>query len=323
MKIIFERSSTSQRLGLAWSFLTFAIVAVATGRSADAAQSDDMKAIAAHAGCFDVTYNFAETFPMKPGYQIKSPYFVSSTEFVAVDQVGPNSIALQHILQTSQGSMKHWRQEWTYEGKEFFEYRGHDLWVKRRLTQPTELAGTWIQRVLNVDDSPQYECSAPWVHVGDRHYWECEGYSPLPRREYTSRADYNILDRRNRQIVIGDGQKDGWVHEQDNIKIKLVQGRTTPLVKEKGENVYKRIPLTNCDGEKKWWEENRDTWHAIQSAWNYYYSSTDRIQLLETPATMVLYTKLNELAERSQKLHLSTGQIETDAKAIIRASVAP
>jgi hypothetical protein len=258
------------------SYLTTSLLTVLLSTTSHADVEQDRASIRAFAGCYDVSYNFAETFVIKPGYKIASPYFTTSTELVVVDEDSANRVSLQHILISDEaGPMKHWRQEWTHEGASFFQYQGDDLWTKHHLTS-ADSQGQWVQRVLNVDDSPQYECSAPWVHWGDTSYWECEGWSPLPRREYSTRSDYNVLGRRNRQALTNAG----WRHEQNNTKLQLnVLSRVVqPLVQEVGVNIYTRIDDKQCAEARAWWIDNQATWHSIQAAWHSYYDTNEKIK---------------------------------------------
>ena len=276
----------------------------------------DHASIKKQAGCFDVTYDFKETFPLQSGYQIQPDYHAEVFEYAVVDQELPDAIYMQHILLPDGiNALKHWRQEWLYESDQVFDYKSNDLWTKRHLSK-IESAGQWTERVLNVDDSPQYECSAPWVHWGDQDYWECSAWSPLPRREYSHRRDYNVLARRNREQI----NSSGWLHEQDNIKTLVNATGVQPLVQERGENHYRRAPDEKCAAAAQWWSENKDVWHSIQKAWRDYYAMTENIQLIHSGTP--LNSLLDDLADDAVAKKMSPQEIERETRLIIDANTA-
>lgn len=273
------------------------------------APAADKQAIRDHCGCFDVTYQFTETVGLAPGYQPKKPKRVGGLEWIEVDGERPDAIFLQHILVVPGGALKHWRQEWTYEPKDLFDFKGDGLWEKRRLS-PEEARGKWVQRVYEVDDSPRYEGLGPWVHADGKNYWESEAWAPLPRREYTTRSDYNVLVRHNRQQLTDFG----WIHEQENQKLKVEGSQRTPLVIEKGLNTYRRVEDSRCDAARRWWQENKTAWHEVQDVWREIYRQSDRIHLLKEKNGVPLWQRLFSLTE-------SKPTDETKLKAQVRQAI--
>jgi hypothetical protein len=59
----------------------------------------------------------------------------------------------------------------------------------------------------------------------------------LPRREYTKRSDYQVVEVVNRHTLTPAD----WIHEQDNTKIVLGSAGTHALAREVGVNSYSRI----------------------------------------------------------------------------------
>jgi hypothetical protein len=269
------------------------ILLVATGAdSKPEAPAADKGAIRGHCGCFEVTYQFAETASLAPGYKIKPPKRIGGLEWIEVDGERPDAVYLQHVLVVPDGAQKHWRQEWTYEPEDLFDFKGDGVWQKRRLTK-REAQGKWVQRVYEVDDSPRYEGLGPWVHADGRHYWEAESWSPLPRREFTTRSDYNVLDRYNRQQLTDTG----WVHVQENMKLIVEETRGTPLAMEKGLNTYRRVEDARCETARRWWQENKATWHQVQDVWHEIYQQSDRIHLLKEKDGVPLWQRVFSLTE--------------------------
>lgn len=275
----------------------------------------DRNAIRAMAGCYEVTYDFAETFALKEGYQIHAPFHDRALEWIEVDRDSGNRISLQHILLTPEGARKHWRQEWELMPSSLFEYKGGFTWERRRLSLD-EREGRWVQRVYQIDGAPRYECAAPWVHWGRHVYWQCQAPSPLPRREAQQRSDYNVLVRDNRHSITASG----WTHEQDNIKVQSQGDEQTPLVKERGENVYRRINDERCKTARQWWQENKSTWSAIHEAWKEIYSTQDRLRFAPSAeGDTGLWKQLSDLAENATRTGLESDEVRREALALIRS----
>lgn len=279
---------------------------------------NDMDSIRAQAGCYYVTFRYAETFPIQENYQLKPSYMTEGLEWVTVDEEKDGYIALQHVLITPYAAQKHWRQEWQYEAKRVIEFKGLNVWEARGLA-PDEIQSSWLQRVFHVDDSPRYECSAAWVHSRQGSYWECKTWAPLPRRETTKRSDYDVMDRRNRHRITADG----WIHEQDNTKVSLAGGKITPLVLERGENIYLKVDPSACDQAEKWWRDNKGSWVSIRAAWAQTYAGRDRFEFM-TPADGVpLYEKLFDLGDKATHQRMTPKDVQAQAQSLIDSALKP
>ena len=252
----------------------------------------DYSAIKSMCGCYNVEFNFAETF----NYSKDSLYEASKVkndkalEWVQVVEDSPSKISLQHILIIGDSAnhyiVKHWRQDWLYENKDFMMYNHDNTWTYVEKA-PIDVSGQWTQKVFQVDDSPRYEGSATWVHVDGKSYWENETSAPLPRREYTKRSDYNVTLRRNRQEIT----RFGWIHDQDNDKI-IRSDSDIVLAQEKGYNIYTKIDDSKCKYGKDWWLENKDKWSIIRSVWEEVYDSGNNLSLKSEVEGVKLYQEL-------------------------------
>jgi hypothetical protein len=303
--------------------LLFATVLLASHAYAEAPAAfdpaGDREAIKAQAGCFNVSFEFVETFARQAGYQPKPPYRSGGTEWVEVIEDESDRIALQHILVMPDGGLKHWRQVWDYEPQHVFEFRGDETWQKRRI-DAGEARGAWAQRVFQVDDGPRYECVAPWVRFGAKRYWECEAWSPLPRREEPRAAEYDVLVRRNRHELLAGR----WRHEQDNLKLALREGREQPLVEEKGLNRYVEVDAGRCATAAQWWAVRAAAWRAIQAAWDDVYAAHDRLHMPPHAGQEPLWVELSELADdAAQSGDGDLGALRATARARIEARLEP
>ncbi len=64
----------------------------------NAQKQEDVKAIKAMTGCYEVSFNFAETFSPNKDYEKAKNYSSGALEWVTVAEENPNKIELQHIL---------------------------------------------------------------------------------------------------------------------------------------------------------------------------------------------------------------------------------
>jgi len=274
--------------------IKLAIVALTIVSLNAQSQAEDAKAIKSMCGCFEVTFNFAETF----SYSEDSLYHPSHTETssglewaqLVTDE--KDKISIQHILQVGDPSdpyiVKHWRQDWLYENTDFYMYNADNEWVFHEKSK-ADVKGQWTQKVYQVDDSPRYEGSASWVHVDGKSYWENTTDAPLPRREYTTRSDYNLTLRGNRQEITDFG----WVHDQDNKKIIRTKGeQDIILAEEKGYNTYVKVPDSRCQGAIDWWTENHGKWQLVRTKWADVYGRNKDLVLEQKVDNKVLYKHL-------------------------------
>lgn len=264
-------------------------------------KEQDANAIKEMCGCFEVTFNFAETF----NYSNDSLYKPSKSkldkglEWAQLVTDDENKVVIQHILQVGNPAkpmiVKHWRQDWLYENTNLYMYNGDNKWTYKKKPEK-EVAGQWTQKVFQVDDSPRYEGTATWVHVDGKSYWENTTPAPLPRREYTTRGDYNITMRGNRQEIT----ENGWIHDQDNTKIIRKEGDSdVVLAMEKGYNTYVKVPDAHCQAAADWWTKEHDKWATVRSTWDTVFARNQDLVLEEKVDNKVLYKHL--FAEDIQK----------------------
>ncbi|MEM7711993.1 MAG: DUF6607 family protein [Cyanobacteria bacterium P01_A01_bin.68] len=286
------------------SVLTLAFMAMINGLRGQEKKQLDREAIKGMCGCFEVTFNFAETF----NYSKDSLYKPSKTKVdkalewaqLFVDE--DNTIAIQHILQVGPPNqpyiVKHWRQDWLYENTDLYYYNGENNWTFDE-KDTKAVTGQWTQKVFQVDDSPRYEGTATWVHVDGKSYWENTTPAPLPRREYTTRADYNITMRGNRHEITSEG----WIHDQDNDKVMRKGGEEDfVLAKEKGYNTYVKVADERCKAAADWWVNNYDKWAMVRAKWDEVYARNTDLMLKEKVDNKVLYKHLfsDEMIEKDK-----------------------
>ncbi|WP_111684591.1 DUF6607 family protein [Winogradskyella tangerina] len=270
------------------------VFAVSFNANAQKKKKQDQEAIKAMCGCFEIEFNFAETFHFSEDslYKPSKVYRTDGLEWAQLVVDESNKISIQHILQVGKPNdpmiVKHWRQDWMYENTEFYVYNGDNEWTFEEKTKK-EVDGQWSQKVYQVDDSPRYEGSGTWVHVDGKSYWENTTTAPLPRREYTKRSDYNITMRGNRHEIT----KEGWIHDQDNNKVIREEGKDDViLAQEKGYNVYKKVEDSRCQAAQDWWKVNYEKWALVRTKWDVVFGRNKDLTLETKVDNKVLYKHL-------------------------------
>ena len=275
-------------------FIVSAVSFTAFSTHAQSKKKKDIASIKEMCGCFEVTFNFAETFNYvedslyKPSAN-KVSYGLEWAELVVDEK---NKISIQHLLQVGPAEspyiVKHWRQDWLYENQDFYMFNGDNEWLYKELDKKM-VNGQWTQKVYQVDDSPRYEGSGTWVHVDGKSYWESTTTAPLPRREYTKRSDYNVTLRGNRHEIT----ESGWVHDQDNKKIIREDGKEDVVIAdEKGYNIYKKVDDSRCRAAQDWWKEHNEKWATVRAKWDKVFARNKDLNLQNKVDNKVLFKHL-------------------------------
>jgi hypothetical protein len=271
----------------------------------------DRRAILAMAGDFAVTFDFRETVSLTPGYELKKPKVSGADEIVRIIEDRGDFISLQQILVMKMGEetyvTKHWRQDWQYEPADVLVFIGGNAWEKRAVPA-SERAGNWAQTVYQVEDSPRYGAVGAWTHANGVSQWTPPAeMRPLPRRDMTTRKDYDAVLAVNRHTITPFG----WVQEEENSKLVL-RGEHHVLAREIGVNSYRRTKALPKDGDA-YWSATSAFWAQVRAEWMRLESAVGRFGLTMQGEPEPLYLPILELADDIQ-----AGKIKTDA-AILEA----
>jgi hypothetical protein len=233
---------------------------------APTAVEKDRRAILAMLGEYQVDFGFEETVVLGPGYERREPKHTGAHEAVVLVEDSGRKIVLQHLLVSDKGGhvIKHWRQDWTYEAAVRFEFTEDQLWRTTRVA-PETTKEAWTQCVYEVSDAPRYCGTGKWNHRYGVATWTSDRtWRPLPRREYTTRSDYNAINAENRHTIVPGG----WTHEQDNTKVQRDGERTTgTLVREFGFNDYRRVTGFDFTPAYRYWGATKDYWARVRAQW--------------------------------------------------------
>lgn len=238
----------------------------------------DRRAILAMAGPYRVSFDFLEILRFDPTLKPDAPYQSWGTEYVFVGEDRGNFIALQHILVMrlvqKDGSesdpivIRHWRQEWRYQADQLLSYDGANAWTLRPVAGD-QRAGSWVQSVYQVDDSPRYAARGRWQHSDSNSTWiSDETWRPLPRREWSVRKDYQVLAGTNRHTITPTG----WVQEENNLKLALDEQnkprQALPFIaREYGVARYERIREYDFGAGREYFERTEPFWAEVRAAW--------------------------------------------------------
>ncbi len=255
--------------------LTCFLALSACGLSAQKNVDSERAHIKAMCGCYEVKFRYAETFSDHAEYAYHDRYEANGLEWIFVEEENDSTLVLQHLLIVNDSIViKHWRQDWHYEHPERLVYQKDSEWEREHLSAKA-VAGTWTQKVYQVDDSPRYQGRGEWLEANGQIYWESQVFAPLPRRERTKRNDYNIMLRTNKHKITSWGH----LHELDNAKIIRSAAGDSVLVWEKGWNEYRSTSSERCQLAQEWWPEHRAYWAAVRAAWQEVLVNSDYINI--------------------------------------------
>ncbi len=275
----------------------------------------DRQAILAMAGDFDVTFDFRETVPLKTGYEMKKPKLSGADEIVRVVEDRGDFISLQQILVMKMGDdtyvTKHWRQDWQYQPASVLVFIGGNAWETRAVSA-AERKGKWAQTVYQVEDSPRYGAVGAWTHDNGVSQWNPPAeMRPLPRRDMTTRDDYDAVLAVNRHTITPFG----WVQEEENSKLVL-RGDHHVLVREIGVNSYKRANNLEKDGDT-YWNATKEFWAQIRAEWARIEASSPQFGLTIQGEPEDLYIPILDLADQINDGQISTADAVTKSKAVM------
>ena len=241
-------------------------------RAAAAVPEADRRAILAMAGTFKVRFDFREKVAFVPGYTPLAPKLSSGHEVVRVIADTGDHIVLQHILVAQDPAkadaepvvIKHWRQDWTWQPRTVLSYKAASTWALDPVA-PADAAGAWSQTVWQTDDSPRYGAIGRWTHDKGVDVWTSTAtLRPLARRDAVRKPVYDRYVGINRHALTPTG----WVHEQDNAKLAMQDGRLITIVDETVVNSYDRFAGFNAAAADEYWRKTEGYWREVRSAWD-------------------------------------------------------
>jgi hypothetical protein len=276
----------------------------------------DRRAILAMTGNFQVRFDFRETVALAPGYELRPPKLSGAYEIIRLVEDRGTFISLQHLLVVGEGEdtavVKHWRQDWRYEPTSVLVFIGGNAW-RTRPVPASQRAGEWSQTVYQVEDSPRYGAVGAWTHENGVSQWNPPvEMRPLPRRDMTTRDDYDAVLAVNRHTVTPWG----WAQEEENSKLVL-RGDHHVLAREIGINSYRRFDGFNVAKADAYWNATRDFWRSVRADWSALERSSPAFGLTVQGEPEPLYIPILELADKIEARETTTEAAAVEARAVI------
>ena len=96
----------------------------------NAQKKKDIEAIKEMCGCFEIDFNFAETFQYSndSNYKKSNNYNSKALEYAKLIKDEKGHISIQHLLVMGSYVIKHWRQDWIYENEDLLKYDADNTW---------------------------------------------------------------------------------------------------------------------------------------------------------------------------------------------------
>jgi len=296
------------------SLIVMLAVFVMSAQAQKKKKASDIKAIKEMCGCYEVEFNFAETFSPIKDYEYHDNYQSGALEYVFPVSETKDKIVLQHLLVIGDTMIiKHWRQDWLFENTDLYTYDKDNTWKYQEL-DGNAVKGQWTQKVYQVDDGPRYEGSASWVHVDGKSYWEAKSDAPLPRREFSKRDDYNVMARENRHEIT----EYGWLHEQDNQKVLRQDEGDEVLAWEKGWNTYTKTEDSKCNVAKEWWTDHQVYWADVRTVWDELFASKETVKIKKKVDDKVLFMQLFALQDQLLAEDYNSEKAQIEIKAVMQ-----
>lgn len=285
----------------------------------DAAYQADRQAILAMAGDYQVRFDFRETVPFVEGYKPLEPKLSGGYEAVRVVEDAPGRISLQHLLVADMGGgetmvIKHWRQDWVYQPQTVLIYQGVGRWALTPVPA-AQRAGAWSQTVWQTDNSPRYGGVGKWTREAGVTSWISNSTArPLARRDAVRKPPYDRYTGTNRHALTASG----WVHEQDNAKIGVKDGKAVTYVHEVVLNTYTRSTKFPIKAADDYWAATKDYWAKVRAAWDEAIMHGKGVAVAEEPQNgSVTGPKLMDLADNIQAGKITTAQAVAEARVVI------
>lgn len=228
----------------------------------------DRADILAMAGDYKVSFDMKETTSWHEDYTPIKAKISGGHESVRVIKDTGEEIMLQHLLVAEHDGksfvIKHWRQDWKFEPDTLLTYSGSGNWKLEAVPEASR-KGAWSQTVYQVDDSPRYAGVGVWkMRNGVRSWTSNMTARPLARRDAVRNPVYDHYQAINRHQPMPGG----WIHWQDNSKMKMVDGKAVPYVQESVLNTYKKFDGYKTEAADSYWKATEAYWKAVRAEWD-------------------------------------------------------
>ncbi len=281
----------------------------------------DRADILAMAGDYKVTFDMKETTSWRDDYTPIKAKISGGHESVRIISDTGNEIKLQHLLVAEFNGrsviIKHWRQDWKYRPTNILAHTGTGTWQLQNVSNEMR-KGAWSQTVYQVDDSPRYAGVGKWTTLNGVRSWRSNMTSPpLARRDATRNPVYDHYQAINRH----QPTPNGWIHWQDNTKLKMVDGKAVPYVQESVLNSYEKFDGYKIEAADNYWKATQGYWSVVRDEWDNVITKTGGVTIEEEPNTgTIISGELLEMGNKIQKGEMTEAQAIAKAKNLIRGA---
>ncbi|MCW5760493.1 MAG: hypothetical protein KIS90_12065 [Phenylobacterium sp.] len=296
---------------------SFALPAAA--HAAGKPPEQDRQSILGMAGDYRVRFDMRETTPFVDDYTPLDPKRSGGYESVRVIEDRGDVISLQHLLVVEDEDekpviVKHWRQDWTWQPAKVVVYESSGRWTLKPVSA-AERKGAWSQTVWQTDDSPRYGGVGRWTYDHGVAKWQSgPTLRPLARRDAVRHPAYTWYVGVNRHALTPKG----WVHEQDNAKVGVRDGKPVTYVHEVVVNTYEKFNGYPVAAADDYWARTKGYWADVRTAWDAAIAKDGGVRVTEEAQNgSVTGPKLMGLADEIAEGKMDVAKASAEAKALI------
>ena len=209
---------------------------------------------------------------------------------------------------------KHWRQDWRWEPTQLVAYESTGRWTLKAVSAANR-KGAWSQTVWQTDDSPRYGGVGRWAYDHGVARWTSDQTArPLARRDAIRHPVYTWYVGVNRHALTPSG----WVHEQDNAKVGVRDGKPVTYVHEAVVNTYDRFIQYPVAAADDYWAKTKAYWAEVRLAWDAVIAKGSGVRVTEeAQAGSVTGPRLMGLADDIVAGKISTASAAAEARTLI------
>jgi hypothetical protein len=260
-------------------------------------------------------------WPWREDYEPIKAKISGGHESVRVIKDTGREIVLQHLLVAEHEGenfvIKHWRQDWRFEPAAVLVYNGAGSWVMEAVPE-AHRKGSWSQTVWQVDDSPRYGGWGQWKTINGIRSWVSNRTArPLARRDAIRNPVYDHYQAINRHQPMPGG----WIHWQDNTKMKMVDGEARPYVQESVLNTYRKFDGYKVSAADEYWEKTKGYWEKVRAEWDAVIASNGGVTVAEEPQTgTIISARLLEMGTEILEGETTETAAVKEAQSLIRGA---
>ncbi|MEP4058353.1 DUF6607 family protein, partial [Parasphingorhabdus sp.] len=114
-----------------------------------------------------------------------------------------------------------------------------------------------------------------------------------------------------------------WIHWQDNLKMKTVDGKAVPYVQESVLNTYKKFDGYTVSAADEYWTKTEAYWEEVRSLWDAVIAAKGGVSVEEEAQTgTVISARLLAMGTEISEGKLSEAAAVKEARSLINGATA-